>query len=160
MWTSYMHGQADGLLSIPMNGLPLAQRSRPSEVIWAADNGIPHFGYGLVAREDTIKNRPQVLARLAQTLERAWRYIYDGHELEGAEAINTARPAAKRDIDITVASLKMYREFVFPPGRENQPLVHQSDDEWSSAMAMQARVGIIKQGHRTTEFYTNDVFGK
>jgi NitT/TauT family transport system substrate-binding protein len=156
MWSSYQAGQGDGVLSIPPWGMALVQNNRPSKAFDSADYGVPLLGYGLVSREETIASRAAVLAKVAQVTARAWTYIYDGHLEEGVNAIPTARPDVKLNSDIVRTALDHYRDYFFTAQSKGKPLWVQYDSEWEAALKTQESAGLIKPGHKTEEFYTND----
>ena len=157
MWTSYMAGQGDGVLSIPPFGLALVQKQRPSRAFLAADYGVPLLGYGLVAREDEIASHAAAFGKIAQIIARAWNYLYDGHEAEGLTAVQTARPDAKANPEVFNAALANYRDYFFTPQIKDKPLYMQLDAEWAAALKTEETAGLIKPGHTTGEFYTNAI---
>lgn len=157
MWTSYQAGQGDGVLSIPPFGMALVAPTRPSKAFLAADYGVPLLGYGLVSREETIAARAPVLAKLAQVTARSWDYIFSGNEEEGVQAIPKARPEVKMNLEVALNALKNYREYFYTPHSKDKPLWMQHDNEWADAIKTQEAAGLIKAGHKTDEYYTNEV---
>lgn len=157
MWTSYQAGQGAGVLSVPPFGMALVHDNRPSKAFDAADYGVPLLGYGLVAREETIAARAPVLAKVAQITARAWDHIYAGNEEEAVKAIPTARPEVKLNPDVTRRALTYYKDYLYPPHSRGAPLWVQHESEWAAALKTQEAAGLIKPGHTTSEFYTNDV---
>ena len=157
MWTSYQAGQGDGVLSIPPFGMALVRATRPSSSFLAADYGVPLLGYGLIAREETIAARGPVLAKVAQVIARAWTYIYDGHEEEGVNAIAKMRPDVKLNHQVTRDAIDFYRDYFYTADSRGKPLWLQQDKDWTDALKTQESAGLVKAGHRTDEFYTNEV---
>jgi NitT/TauT family transport system substrate-binding protein len=160
MWTSYMAGQGDGVMSIPPYGMALVQKQRPSQAFLAADYGVPLLGYGLVTREEEIASRAAALGKVAQIVTRAWNYLYDGHEAEGFKAMQTARPDAKFDPVVVNAALANWRSYFFTPEIKGKPLWLQLDSEWVGALKTEETAGLVKPGHITSEFYTNEIVDK
>lgn len=160
MWTSYMAGRGDGVLSIPPFGMALVHKERPSQAFLAADYGVPLLGYGLVAREEEIASHAAAFGKVAQIIARAWEQIYNGNVAEGLKAIQTARPDAKEDPDVVNAALANYRDYFFTPETKGKPLWLQSDSEWAAALQTEQTAGLIKPGHTTSEFYTNEIVDK
>jgi len=157
MWSTYSVGQGDGVFSTPPWGLALVQPKRPSKAFIAADYGVPLLGYGLIARDETIAARPEALAKLAQVVAHSWDYIYNGHLEEGIEAIPKARPDVKLAPETARYSLELYKQYFYTPESKNQPLWMEHDQEWAKAMKAEESVGMIKPGHKTSEFYTDEV---
>jgi NitT/TauT family transport system substrate-binding protein len=160
MWTSYMAGKGDGVFSFPPYGLALVQKQRPSRAFLAADYGVPLLGYGLVARDDEIASHAIAFGKVAQIVARAWTYIYNGHEAEGLKAIQTERPEAKVNPEVFSATLANYRDYFFTPQIQGKPLFLQLDSEWAAALKTEETAGLIKPGHATSEFYTNEIVDK
>src|SRR5690606_38712160 len=89
--TTYAVGRTDAAFSTIPFFLPAVSAKRPSIGIPFADYGLHMPSFGLFASESKLKQRPEVLARFAAVVTRAWKYIYDGHQDEAVQAILAER---------------------------------------------------------------------
>jgi NitT/TauT family transport system substrate-binding protein len=155
LWSSFMAGKAQSILSAPPYGLPLVQRVRPARAIMASEYGINVLGYGLVVRDAEVKGRGAMLAKLAQATARAWQYLLDGHDTEGIQDMMKLRPNVKPDPVVAEQQLRNYEKLVYTPNDKGLAMGLQSEKDWAEAIETGERAGLIKPGHRPAEFYTN-----
>lgn len=157
MIPTYVARQFDGIMAPAPWGLPLVESSRPSKALLMADANISFPSYGLIALEDTIKTKREVLRRLAGVFVRAWSYTFDGHVDEAVQATLRQRPAAKLDPVVLAGQLSAYRDFVDSPSTKGKPLGWQSEQDWIAAIKAMEEAGVIKPGRKPQEFFTNDL---
>jgi NitT/TauT family transport system substrate-binding protein len=155
MYSSYMSGKADAVLTSPPYGVPLVQGVRPARAIMAMEYGIVLPGYGLVVAEDGIRNRSAMFAKIARATARGWQYLLDGHEDEGIQAIQKIRPDVKLNPDMSREQLKGFERLVYTDSTKDKPMGWQSETDWTTSMQTAERAGLIKSGHKPAEFYTN-----
>jgi len=65
---------------------------------------------------------------------RSWKYVYDGHEEEAVQAIQTLRPGVKLDHSALLEQLRLYRDFLDTPNSRGQPMGVQNDKDWQAAI--------------------------
>ena len=157
LWGTYTSGRADGMMSTLTSAVPLAEKSRPSDTILLSQAGITFPSYGLVAREETLANRRDTLARLVRVQQRAWEYLVDGHVEEGVEAMMAQRPDAMLDPTVLSGQIKLSIEQFNTPATEGKPLGWQAEYDWHAALASMEAAGIIKAGWSPSDYYTNDL---
>ena len=155
LWSSYMSGKADSILSSTPYGLPLVQKVRPARAILASEYGINVLGYGLVARGDAIQKRAAVLSKVAKITARGWQYLLDGHEAEGIADIEKLRSKVNLDPAVAAEQLRNFEALVYTPNSKGLAMGLQSEKDWEEALQTGVHVEIIKAGHKTSEFYTN-----
>jgi len=157
LWGTYTSGRADGMMSTLTSAVPLAEKSRPSDTILLSQAGITFPSYGLVAREETLANRKDTLARLVRVQQRAWEYLVDGHVEEGVEAMMAQRPDAMLDPTVLSGQIKLSIEQFNTPATEGKPLGWQAEHDWHAALASMEAAGIIEAGWSPSDYYTNDL---
>jgi NitT/TauT family transport system substrate-binding protein len=74
--------------------------------------------------------------------------------------MQTVRPDAKVDPDVVSAALANWRSYFFTPEIKGKPLWLQLDSEWAAALKTEETAGLVKPGHTTAEFYTNEIVDK
>lgn len=156
LFATYAAGQADALLSLGPFALPLVNPKRKSRAILAADYGIVYPSFGLVVKEDSIAARRHLVANLVKVVMRSWKYIYDGHEEEAVDAVQTLRPGVKLDHAVLLEQLRLYRDFLDTPNSRGQAMGVQNDKDWEASIKSMEGAGLLKPGRKPAEFYTNE----
>ncbi len=146
MVSTYASGEADGFMTTGPFGMPYVAEIRPARALLTADHGIAFPSYGLMALEDTIEERGEELAKLAEIQQRAWEYIFDGHVDEGAQAIMDGRPDNNLDKAILTAQIEGYRDFFFTEHSEGLPIGIQTQADWEAALSTMEQAGIVGDG--------------
>lgn len=153
--STYTSGGADGIVTIAGYFVPTVEKARPSKAILFSDVGLNLPGYGLLVRKDILERRPEVLRKIVQVNQKAWAYIAAGHEVEGAEAIVKQRASLRPDRESLIAQVKFYAGLLESPGTKGKPLGWQSEAEWQEALNIMASAGVVKQGLKPADMFTN-----
>jgi NitT/TauT family transport system substrate-binding protein len=157
---TYLAGEGDGFLSVMPDSEPRVRATRPVTSVLLADSGITFPSYGLVATEGTLKSKGAALKKLAQIQVRAWDYIYAGHIDEAVNAIIAQRPNIKLDPVVLRNQIEVYRPFFPSPSTPGLATGVQADADWTAAIQTMERLGLIKPGHKPSDYYTNALVAK
>jgi NitT/TauT family transport system substrate-binding protein len=157
LWGTYTAGRADGLMSTAGSAVPIAAPVRPSRVILASDAGIAFPSYGLIASEDTLKNRSAALRKLVRIQQRAWQYIEDGHVGEAVDAMLKQRPDSNLKPDVLREQIKITLEYFDTPATLGKPLGWQAEEDWRAALQSLEKAGVVKPGWTVSDYYTNEL---
>lgn len=160
MMMTYTSGQADGVLTAGPYGQALAERDRPASLVLAEEAGISYPSYGYFSTEAVITEKEEVLRRFIATQTRAFQYLYDGHVDEGVAAIISQRPDLKLDPEILKNQIELYRPFFTTPNTEGKPFGWQSEVDWASTIKSMVEVGVLSEGFKPEDFYTNAFIGE
>lgn len=155
MYSVYGSGQVDGIATLAPFSLPIIEKTRAGVAVLASDVGIAYPGFGLIARDETIAKKPEVLAKVVAISNRAWTYIYGGRIEEGVEAILKERDGMKLDPDVLRGQLVQYQDFSETPATKGKPLGWQAEADWVAAIASMEEAGVIKPGSKPSDYYTN-----
>lgn len=155
MVPTFVSEEADGFMSLAPFGLPLVADSRPAKALLAADLGIAFPSYGLIATEETIAEKGEALATLAQIQVRAWEHIFSGNVEEAVEAIVARRPDASFGPKILRGQIAAYEPFFTTEATEGMAYGLQAEADWQDAIASMVEAGVISEGHQPSEYYTN-----
>lgn len=159
MMTTYISGQADGVLTAGPYGQSLAQRDRPARLVLAEEAGITYPSYGYFSTEETIADKHEALSRFMDVQVRTFEYIYDGHIDEAVEAIISQRPGLKLNPEVLKAQLELNRDFLITPNTEDKGLGWQSPEDWKQAVESMVAAGLLGEGSNPQDFYTNEFVG-
>jgi NitT/TauT family transport system substrate-binding protein len=157
LWGTYTAGRADGLMSTVSSAVPVAEKSRPSDIILVSEAGIFFPSYGLVARQETLQNRKDALQKLVRVQQRAWEYLAGGHIDEGVEAMMAQRPDAQLDPEVLRGQIELSIEYFDTPASEGKPLGWQAEEDWNAALASMESAGAIEPGWQASDYYTNEL---
>ena len=153
--TVYANQSTDAVISTVGYFLPTVAEVRPSRAIMLADVGLTVPSYGLIARKDAIDSKSALLGKIVAVNQRAWTYIFAGHEQEAADAIVAQREKARADPKQMLAQLKAYMTLFDTPATKGRPLGWQADADWNQAIDVMQTANMIKAGCHPADFYTN-----
>ncbi len=159
LMSTYTAKQADAVMTTAPFGLPVIETTRPSKAILMADAGIAFPSYGLIVRRDTLAQKAEALRRLVEVQVRAWTYIYDGHVDEAVEAIIAQRPGMKLNPDVLKGQIELYRDFIDTDASNGLPFGIQTDEDWANALADMEEAGIVGEGRKPSDYFTNQLVG-
>ncbi len=159
LWGTYTAGRADGMMSTVSSALPLAEDTRPSKCL-TSDMADLHFpSYGLVASDDTVKNRPDALKKLIAVQQRAWAELAKNPDL-GVEAMQAERPDAMLNADALRKQIELTIEYFDTPATEGKPIGWQATEDWEAALKGMERAGVVPAGWNVNDYFTNDMISE
>lgn len=159
LWGTYTAGRADGMMSTVSSALPLAEDTRPSKCL-TSDMADLHFpSYGLVASDDTVKNRPDALKKLIAVQQRAWAELAKNPDL-GVEAMQAERPDAMLNADALREQIELTIEYFDTPATEGKPIGWQATEDWEAALKGMERAGVVPAGWNVNDYFTNDMISE
>ena len=156
LWGTYTAKRADGLMSTVGSALPVAEKPRPSKCLLASDAGITFPAYGLVARDDTIKNKGEALKKLVKVQQRAWEHLRTNVD-DGVKAMINQRPDAKLNPEVLAGQIKLTIDYFDTPATAGKPLGWQAKSDWEAALKSMEEAGVVKAGWNADDFFTNDL---
>ena len=151
----YVAGTVDAVMTTAPFGLPLLTASKPSKPILAADYGIAFPSYGLVALEETVKNKASALSAFAKVQQKAWIYTYDGHTDEAVDAIIAMRPDVRLNRANLKGQLEAYRAFFDSKRTAGRPYGLQAKEDWDDALTLMEAAKVVKPGWKAEQYFTN-----
>jgi NitT/TauT family transport system substrate-binding protein len=157
--STYVSGQADGVMTPAPFGMPIVESTRPSQAILMADAGIAFPSYGLIASEETIAAKGDALRRLVEVQARAWEYIYEAGNIdEAVQAILSQREGVRLDPDVLRGQMEHYRDFVYTEASAGLPHGVQTRDDWEKALRDMEDIALIGPGWNPDDYFTNVFF--
>lgn len=159
LWGTYTAGRADGLMSTVSSALPLAEATRPSKCLTSDMADLYFPSYGLVASDDTIKNRPDALKKLIAVQQRAWAELAKNPDL-GVEAMQAERPDAMLNADILREQIRLTIEYFDTPATEGKPIGWQATEDWEAALKGMERAGVVPAGWNVNDYFTNELISE
>lgn len=159
LWGTYTAGRADGLMSTVSSALPLAEAARPSKCLTSDMADLYFPSYGLVASDDTIKNRPDALRKLIAVQQRAWAELAKNPDL-GVEAMQAERPDAMLNADVLREQIKLTIEYFDTPATEGKPIGWQATEDWEAALKGMERAGVVPAGWDVNDYFTNEMISE
>jgi NitT/TauT family transport system substrate-binding protein len=158
MVSTYASGDADGFMSLQEFGEPLVMDVRPARSFLAADVGIAFPSYGLIATDESLTKRADVLRRLSANQTRAWTYIFanPAHLDEAVAAMMVQRADKQLNAEVIKAQLVLSKDFLSTPHTSGKPMGWQSAEDWKLAVKSMSDASLIKADAKIEDFFTND----
>lgn len=134
-------------------GLQLQARNVPVTGLRYADFGVPMVGLTIIAREDTISAKGDMVRRFA----RATRKSYEAAKAEPDAAV-AAAVKAKPEADAAVlkAQLVSALQSMASANTKGLPIGVGSPEDWAKSVDFMTTYGGLKAGRKPETFYTND----
>jgi NitT/TauT family transport system substrate-binding protein len=151
----YSSNGADGILTVEPFGVPIVEKTRPSQAIRLADYGINFPSYGLMATERAIEQRRDAFAKLAKVQIETWEYIWNGNIEEAVDAVIKARPAIKLDRDTVKHQLELNRDLFDTEATKGKRIGWQSTQDWENALRDIKTSGAIASHTKPEDYFTN-----
>jgi len=151
----YSSNGADGIMTVETFGLPIVEKTRPSQSIRLADYGINFPSYGLIATEKNVEQRRDALAKLAKVQVETWEYIWNGHVDEAVDALIKARSGMKLDRGVIKHQLELNREFFYTDATKGKRIGWQSAQDWTNALRDIKASGAIASYTKPEDYFTN-----
>ncbi len=158
--STYADGHGDGMITSIPYGAPYVNKKRPSDNILFGDYGLVLPSYGLVVREDTLRNMRAAIQKLAAVFRDSWQAIIDGGDktvAEAADIIIKRRPDAKLDRDTTIELIKDHIPYFYTENTKEKPLCWQSEADWQATIKDMEEAKVVKARTKPTDYFTNDL---
>ncbi len=159
--STYLSGGGDGMF-VPVPIYTIRKNiPRLSRGILFSDYGLPLPGFGLIANETAMREKPKAIAGFVAALQKAWAGIQDGSMTdEAVQALLKNRPRAKLDPEYIRQQLQSLLPYINTTATNGKPLFWQSADDWAAGIKYSEQAGIIKPGTKAEDYFTNDFVPK
>jgi NitT/TauT family transport system substrate-binding protein len=148
-------GVATFTLAAPTYEARAAENGVKLRTIKFSDYGLDFYSNGLIARDETIAKKPEVLRRLVKALGEAFAYTF-AHPKEAAEIMATAQPHLSANL--IEHDIDMVRE-LNTPHSAGQPWGYMSSDVMKKTQqaAVEAYASSAAASVAIDDCYTNDL---
>jgi NitT/TauT family transport system substrate-binding protein len=155
--STYLSGKGDGMF-VPIPIYTIRKNiPRLSKGILFADFGLPLPGFGVIANESAIKNKPKALGGFVAAIQKAWAGIKDKTMIDDAvAALIKNRPQANLDPIYLHQQLEAVIPYMDTSATAGKPLLWQSPDDWSEGIKVSEEAGVIKAGSKPEDYFTNE----
>lgn len=159
--STYLSGGGDGMF-VPVPIYTIRKNiPRLSRGILFSDYGLPLPGFGLIANETAMREKPKAIAGFVAALQKAWAGIQDGSMTdEAVQALLKNRPRAKLDPEYIRQQLQSLLPYINTTATNGKPLFWQSADDWAAGIKYSEQASIIKPGTKAEDYFTNDFVPK
>ncbi|HLI11433.1 MAG TPA: ABC transporter substrate-binding protein [Alphaproteobacteria bacterium] len=153
---TYLSGNVGGVFSSAPFALPLVEAKRPSRAMLFSDAGLNLPSFGLFTTTSELREKGPALKRLASIVAGSWAYVVAGHVDEAADAMMRQRPQAKLQPALLRAQIKQSIAFLYTPASAKLPIGFQATEDWTNAIAVMEKAGMITPGSQPSHYFTND----
>lgn len=159
--STYLSGGGDGMFVPAPIYLIRKNIPRLSRGLLFSDYGLPLPGFGLIASESAIREKPKAIAGFVAALQKAVAGIKDGSMVdEAVQALLKNRPQAKLDPEYIRQQLQSIIPYIDTPSTNGQPLFWQSPDDWRASIKFSEQAGVISAGSKPEDYFTNEFVSK
>lgn len=148
-----IEGKTQALLgAVDAQQLQLSAKGINTVALKYADYGVPMVGLTLIATNETIQKKAEMLRRFV----RATRKSYEA-AMASPDAAVAAAAAAKPEADPAVlkAQLLIGLENLKSKNTQDKPIGWASDKDWETSLAFMKEYGNVSTEKPATDFYTN-----
>ena len=111
------------------------------------------LAHGVVARQSTIDDDPELVRGFLKATVKAWEYTL-GHREEAVAALVKAFPDA--NAEIVLSQLDISIDLLHTPNTEGRPIGWMSPKDWEATLSLYKNFGGLETDLSSTDFYTND----
>ena len=109
----------------------------------------------LIATEETLKNRSDMLKKFNKVQIETWEYIWNGHEDEAVQALLKQRPGMNLDPVSLKGQLDMNRPLFFTEATKGKRIGWQSEADWKATLKSMREAGMDTSKIKLEDLYTN-----
>jgi NitT/TauT family transport system substrate-binding protein len=153
--SAYLAKSVAGLLVTVSYFTPLVEKIRPAKAFQFSDYGLSVPSYGMVVSRESLDKKPAVIGKVVQVLQRSWKYVVDGHEQEGVDAIIARRANLRPDPTVLMGMLKLNIAQMGTPATKDRSFGWQSEEDWKQAVEVMTKASLLKSGVKLSDLYTN-----
>lgn len=155
---AYLSGRGDAMITTTPPNIVIAEGKRDSYGVLFSDYGLNLPGFGLFAREETLKAKGPTIKRFLGIVCAAWTYILESHEheVEAAKATRVQRPNTTLSLDMLVAQTDAYHDNFYTAATADMPICFQSEADWAVAIKSMEEAKVIAPGSKPSDYFTND----
>ena len=135
----------DEVLSLQNDGVDI-------KVLSFADAGVNTLSVGIVAHNDLIKEKPEIVKAFVQASMRGWADVIKTPD-PGVDEVIKAFP--DRNPKVTKESLMTTIPLLHTPKSEGKPLGWMAKDDWTSSVDLLAKAELMKPGINVDTLFTN-----
>jgi NitT/TauT family transport system substrate-binding protein len=117
------------------------------------DFGVNMVDIGIIASDDTIKQKGPALKKFVAVMSRAWQYTRDGHQEEAAAALRAARPDATIEVPSLVNMFNAYVELIDTPQTKGKPIGYTSPELWAETIVTLKGLNLVPKDAKAEDMY-------
>jgi NitT/TauT family transport system substrate-binding protein len=154
--STYLAGKGDAMFS-PVPLYTIREKiPRLSRGFLFADYGIVVPGFGLIASEDGIQQKPKAIAGFIAAVQQSWDAIRTSGAIdEGVAALIKNRPNAKLDPVIVKQQVQAVLQYFDTDATKGRPTLWQAETDWAQVVKAMEEANVIKPGSQATDYFTN-----
>jgi ABC-type nitrate/sulfonate/bicarbonate transport system substrate-binding protein len=143
--TVLVSGQVDGYFGWATNeGLALRTRGVDVEIINLGDLGDPSYPQVFFATDETLRDKPDLLARWLRASQKGWRYFADNPE---EVARFTVEKYGYKGLDLKqmIAEGKEYRPYILGGAAATRGVMAIGTENFAAAIRLAREAGLLKE---------------
>jgi len=155
-------GKIDAFNSYSVENVPVLDiryKTKSNSINWK-DHGLDMLGLGIVASNDTLSQKPDVVRKFLAAYAKGYTEAA-AHPKEAAQAmLDHFRNAAGGSLETIEEQWRLSQGLQHTASTEGKPLLWMSPESWSNTLDINGKYSGVKTDKPMGEFYTNDLLPK
>lgn len=126
------------------------------QLLW--DNGLQFQSNYYTATEETLKSKPDLLARFLTACDKGWSYAAD-NRAEAVDLVMSFAPALDRQLETEALDL-ILNKYVFNEDTMKDGFGFISKDRWNKTLETYASLEFVKQGITADDVFDGSILSK
>jgi NitT/TauT family transport system substrate-binding protein len=149
-------GQFDFTVDWPFTRGPLIEaQGQTADYVYYADNGVNVLGHGLIASEDTIANRPDLVRGFVEASLRGIDEAVADPEA-AIDAMIANRPDIAEQRDVQLAQLRGLADHLHTPATAEQSTGWMAEEDWQQTLELLTTYMGLQGSPSAADLYTNE----
>lgn len=151
-------GEIDAMVTL-LEAMPYLEEVGGGWMLTYADAGLDFVGHNIVAHNDTIKQRPDLVRKFVAATLKAVDYANKNPE-EAIEILAKHAPDVQKEKERQLKVLKINMGRLYTKNTTGMPIGWSSDLDWKLTQSLLLQLGALKEEMDLTEYFTNDYLPK
>lgn len=150
-----INGQVDAMAGFAQGSIPALEITggKGVNIFWFADCGVATVSNGIIVHNDTIKEKPELIAPFVRAAVRGFLYARQ-HPDEAVQIVIANQPAA--DPAITKREMELSWETWVSDGTRGLPFGAMSESDWANTVNVLKTYGGVTGDLQAADVFTND----
>jgi NitT/TauT family transport system substrate-binding protein len=157
IYSALLQGHVDGVIAYDVDGSKVNKVRATAKPLLYADFGLNTLGAGIIVNAQTLKDRPDLVARFTKaTMKGVEATVAD--PLDAGKAITDAR--ADAEAGLILDSVQLAKDHLHTPASEGKPTGFMADADWEVTKKILVEAFDLPPDTDVSKFYTNEFIGK
>jgi NitT/TauT family transport system substrate-binding protein len=157
-----LSGKIDAFNSYAVENVPIleiAHKVKANAFSWS-DYGVKMLGLGVIASNDTIKQRPDVLRKFLAAYAKGYASAVEKPKAAAQSILSSFKSAGGGSVEALQKQWELSQALQRTAATEGKPLLWMAPSSWEETLAANSKYAGITVSKPTADYYTNDLIAK